>query len=62
MDNKYDYEKDIKALEALVKEVEDPSTSLDAIDDAIKESEILIKRCREYLTKTKEKLEGIDEL
>ncbi len=57
MDKKFDYAKAMARLEEIAVRVEDPKTSLDDIAGLVKESQALIKGCREYLRTVKESID-----
>ncbi|MBQ9477334.1 MAG: exodeoxyribonuclease VII small subunit [Bacteroidales bacterium] len=59
MDN-FDYTQAIAELERLAARVEDPATGLDDIDGAIRRSDELIGKCREYLRTAREKIKQLD--
>lgn len=52
----FDYKAAIARLRELLKEIEDPETSLERIDAYIKESNQLVEGCRAYLRSAREKL------
>ncbi|MGN1226556.1 MAG: exodeoxyribonuclease VII small subunit [Candidatus Cryptobacteroides sp.] len=49
----------LKELEAMVK---DPELSLDKVDGILKESEKLVKECRNYLRGVEEKLDELADI
>ena len=49
MEENFDYKAALERLEQIARSVEDPQTALDSIDGLVKESETLLKACREYL-------------
>ena len=60
MNKDFDYKKALERLEQIARTVEDPKTGLDDIDKYLKESEGLLKGCREYLRTAREKVEGFE--
>lgn len=56
---RFDYKEALEELEKIAKLVEDPSTSLDSVDNYIRRSDELIGKCREYLRCSREKLESL---
>ncbi|MCF0174824.1 MAG: exodeoxyribonuclease VII small subunit [Bacteroidales bacterium] len=52
----FDYKNALAELEKILKEVENPETSLDSIDEYIKKADGLIRQCRNYLRSAREKL------
>lgn len=52
----FDYKQAISELEKILKQVEDPETSLEDIDECIKKADSLVKDCRNYLRCAREKL------
>ena len=59
MDN-FDYTQALSELERLAARVEDPATGLDDIDSAIRRSDELIGKCREYLRTAREQIKQLD--
>lgn len=49
----------LKELEAMVK---DPELSLDKVDDILKETEKLVKECRNYLRGVEDKLQELADI
>ena len=59
MEEKFDYGKAVKELEAIAARVENPETGIDEIDECIKRAESLLEACRAYLRGAREKMDGL---
>lgn len=55
----FDYAESLKKLEGIASKVEDPGTGIDDIGRYIKEADVMIERCRQYLREAREKTEKL---
>ena len=60
--NNEDYKKNVARLKELEAMVKDPELSLDKVDDILKETEKLVKECRNYLRGVEEKLQELADI
>lgn len=57
----FDYNKAIEELEQIALKVEDPSTSIDQIDNFLARSKELTEACRNYLRSVREKVDDLQD-
>lgn len=60
--NNEDYKKNVARLKELEAMVKDPELSLDKVDDILKETEKLVKECRNYLRGVEDKLQELADI
>ena len=60
--NNEDYKKNVARLKELEAMVKDPELSLDKVDDILKETEKLVKECRNYLRGVEGKLQKLADI
>lgn len=53
----FDYAESLRKLEEIASRVEDPGTGIDDIGRYIKEADVMIEKCRQYLRDAREKTE-----
>ena len=57
----FDYNKAIEELEQIAQKVEDPSTSVDQIDQCLARAQELTEACRNYLLTVREKADNLQD-
>ena len=55
----FDYVGTLKKLEEIASKVEDPGTGIDDIGKYVREADIMIEKCRQYLREVREKTEKL---
>ncbi len=59
MENEIKYEEALKELEQIVEKMEKDELDIDSLSEKLKRAQILIKMCKDKLTKTDEEIKKI---
>lgn len=59
MEKKFNYEEAVSKLEEIVRKMESGEQNIDSICEQLKTAKLLIKQCKEKLTKTDEEIKKL---